>query len=141
MLAEGGTSTLDPNRVHQSSSDSKPPAGVEAVLGESVSLWVYHQGKLLAAAEKATHVRLRAIAEAERDLEFSLKRPPAYISPDSEQNSKDRDEAILRHTGRRPEEVAVWENCSCSYVRKIRKRAHRDQTWGGSLEGFETEAA
>jgi hypothetical protein len=145
LLAEGGTSTLDPNKVHESSSESKPPPGTDerntGVLSQNVSLATYHRGLLLKAREKSMGARLAALAAAHLDLECQLKRPPAYISPDSSENAKDRDEAILRHEGQRPEYVATFEKCSASYVRKIRKRANRDQTWGGSLEGFEIEPA
>jgi hypothetical protein len=145
MLSEGGTSNLDPNRVHQSPAGSNPPPGItealQSDLSPEASLWAYHSGQLKRAREKSFATRLTAIARAELDLERQLKRPPSYISPDSEQNAKDRDEAILRWTGRRPEEVAVFEGCSASYVRKIRKRCHRDQTWGGSLDGFEARPA
>jgi hypothetical protein len=124
MLAEGGVTNLDPDRVHQSSTGSKLPPGTgiaEGVLSQNVSLAAYHHELLVVAREKGLGARLAAIAAAQLDLECQLKRPPAYISPDSSENAKDRDEAILRHEGQRPEWVATFENCSFSYVRKLRK--------------------
>jgi hypothetical protein len=141
MLSEGGTCDLDRPNLHRVHPGSSVPPGVDEEAQEShlrpeMSLWAYHKGKLAKARTEPFGRRLTAIAEAEVDYENSVKRPLSYISPDSEQNSKDRDDAILRWTGRRPEEVAVFEQCSSSYVRKIRKRNNLDQTWGGSLDGF-----
>lgn len=142
MLSEGGTLDLERpslHRVHPGS--SSPPGtsedgGQEGCMRPEVSLWAYHQQRLEERRESSTSVRLTAIAEAEKDLETSKRRPPAYIEPDSEQNSDDRDEAILRWEGKSAEWVAVMENCSFSHVRKLRRLAKRRQSDGTPLEAI-----
>lgn len=138
-ISEGGVQNLDPNRVHQSRAGSNPPHGVdedslEGVLRPEVSLWAYHQEKLANKRESTASVRLTAIAEAERDYETAVKRPPAYIKPDSDQNADDRDEAILRWEGKPAEWVAVMEHCSFSHVRKLRRLAKRRPSDGTMAE-------
>lgn len=138
MLSEGSTLNLNPNRVHQSRAGSSLPPGVDEENGEShlrpeLSLWAYHRTRLSERAAASDSVRLTAIAEAERDYFTSVKRPPAFIEPDSTQNAEDRDEAILRWEGKRAEWVAVIENCSFSHVRKLRRIHKLHQATGEPL--------
>ena len=141
FIAEGGTLDLDRPLLKRTHPGSSVPPGVDkGSLSPDTSLYEYHHALLAAKRSASDSVRRAAISAAELDLNTTLNRGPAYISPDSDQNKKDRDDAILRREGERPEEVAVLESCSSSYVRKIRKANNRDQTWGGSLEGFEITA-
>jgi hypothetical protein len=143
MLSEGGTLDLERPSLHRVHPGSTVPPGVrehiEAHLCPDVSLWAYHQHRLNQRRESAVYVRLTAIAEAERDLETSLKRPPSYIEPDSNQNAEDRDEAILRWEGKPAEVAAVFEHCSFSHVRKLRRMHKRKPNDGMPI--LETVAA
>lgn len=123
LLSEGGTLDYDRPNLHRVHPSATPPPGYSesAVLSPRISLAGYHAVLLANACERGTSSRLMAIAAAERDLETARKRPPAYLDPDVDQNVADRDEAILRWTGKRAEWVAVMENCSYGHVRKLRR--------------------
>lgn len=123
MLAEGACSAYDRPNLHRAHPGSTPPPGsdVQGVLSQNVSLATYHQGLMRQAREKGVSALLVAIAAAELDYQTAVRRPPAYIDADSEQNAEDRDEAILRWAGKRAEVVAVFEQCSFSHVRKLRR--------------------
>jgi hypothetical protein len=137
-LSEGGTLDLDRPSLHRVHPGSSVPPGVtdalEADLRPDMSLWAYHANLLRKAREKGSHARHLAIAAAELDYETAIARPPAYIEADSEQNANDRDEAILRWEGKRAEWVAVFENCSFSHVRKLRRLHKMNQSTGVPLE-------
>lgn len=139
LLGEGRSLTYDRPNLHRVHPAATPPPGVnetkpgESHLNQTVSLAQYHAYRLDLARGKSVGARLTALAEAERDYETTIKPPPRYIDPDPDQNSQDRDEAILRWEGKRPEWVAVFENCSESHVRKIRKKHDRDPMMGGKL--------
>jgi hypothetical protein len=90
-------------------------------LRPEVSLWSYHKQWLEERRNSSYSVRLTAIAEAEKDLETSKRRPPAFVNPDTAEHTEERDEAILRWEGKSAEWVAVFEHCSFSHVRKLRK--------------------
>lgn len=139
LLSEGGTLDYDRPNLHRVHPSATPPPGYSesAVLSPRISLAGYHAVLLANACERGTSSRLMAIAAAEKDYELSLRRPPAYLDADPDVNAHDRDEAILRWVGKRPEEAAVWESCSYSYVRKVRRAHKRDQMTGEPLE--ETE--
>lgn len=138
-LSEGGTLDLERPSLHHVHPGSSVPPGVdeetqESHLSPNMSLWLYHREKLNAGRERGFVWRLTAITQAAKDYQTQLARPPTYIDPDSEKNANDRDEAILRWTGKRPEEVAVWEHCSYSYVRKVRRLHKLNQMTGEPVE-------
>ena len=93
----------------------------------------YHQRRLANARLRGSSVRLRAIVEASYDLDTHKKRPPSYISPDSEQNADERDDAIMRWRGYAPEWPSVYEHCSTAYVCKLRRRRHANPMNGEPL--------
>jgi hypothetical protein len=134
MVAEGTTQDLERPNLHRVHPGSTPPPG--AYPGRSktgppdpcVSLRAYNEW-LLARAQTVPE-RLKALAEAMRDYETAQHPPRTYMSADSAQNKKERDEAILSWEGYRPEWVAVYEHCSESNVRKVRKANQRDQKLG-----------
>lgn len=132
LLAEGRSSDYTRPNLHRSAPASAPPIGAFASpLSPLVSLLEYHTTQFAKCRERGVSVRLTAIAQANKDFETTVHRAPAYNSPDSEQNAQERDEAILtRWTGYRPEWPAVFEDCSESYVRKLRRRCHRDPMTG-----------
>ncbi len=135
MLAEGRASQYDRPNLHRSAPGSlEPPGAFAGPLSPIRSLVEFHQRKLGASREKGLSARLTAIAEAELDYQTARRRPPAYLDPSSDQNIEDRDEAILRWTGRRAEWVAVMEGCSFSHVRKLRRLHKLNQTTGEALE-------
>lgn len=140
MLSEGGTLDTDRPSLHRVHPGSSAPPGVSeddglpAHLRPEVSLWAYHSQRLEERRASSASVRLTAIAEAEKDLETSKRRQPAYIDADSAQNSEDRDEAILRWEGKSAEWVAVMENCSFPHVRKLRRLDKRKQSCGHRIE-------
>lgn len=132
LLGEGRSLTYDRPNLHRVHPAATPPPGVnetkpgESHMNQTVSLAEYHAHRLDLARGKSTGARLTALAEAERDYETTIKPPPRYIDPDPDQNSQDRNHAILRWEGKRAEWVAVFENCSESHVRKMRRRDNRD---------------
>jgi hypothetical protein len=139
MLSEGATLNLDPNRVHSSRAGSSPPPGTKeddtGVLSVAVSLMGYHKELMSHARERGISARLMAIARAYADYDASVKRPPTFNSFDSDQNTVDRDAAILVHfEGRRPEWPAAYMDCSASHVEKLRRRSGRDARTGERLE-------
>lgn len=136
MVGEGATLDYDRPTLHRAHPGSTEPAGAfSGDLSPQVSLALYHHQKLLGARQKGLSVRLTALAEASRDLETTKHRPPTYNSPDSEQNAQERDQAILTvWAGYRPEWPAVFENCSESYVRKLRRRCKRNPMTGELTE-------
>ncbi len=136
MLAEGRTSDYTRPNLHRSAPQStEPPGAFAGDLSPLVSLMEYHRRQFDRCRQKGLSVRLTALAQASRDVETAKHRQPAYNSPDSEQNAKERDEAILvRWAGYRPEWPAVFEDCSESYVRKLRRRCHREPMTGELLE-------
>lgn len=130
LLAEGGVAPMDKPNLHRSAPESSPPPGFGLGV-EEVSLALFHQERFVKARESGKqHFRLRVIAEAERDYELATRKRPKYLSPDSDENARDKDESILRWGGKRPEWVAVFEGCSESHVRKLRKRNGRDPKTG-----------
>ena len=129
LLAEGGVAPMDKPNLHRSAPESSPPPGAFQPL-EEVSLALYYEKRFDDVRESKQWVRLKVVAEAERDWELAAHKRPRYLSPDSDENAKNRDEAVLRWEGKRPEWVAVFEGCSESYVRKLRKKAGRDPKTG-----------
>jgi hypothetical protein len=95
----------------------------------AVSLLEYHRFRLDRARGRGAVAHLVAITEAEKDAETSVRRPPSYLA-DAAQNAEDRDAAILRWEGRRPEAVAVWEDSTFSNVRRVRMKYKRDPMTG-----------
>ncbi len=135
MLAEGRASQYDRPNLHRSAPGSlEPPGAFAAPLSPARSLVEYHDRRFMACHDKGLSARLTAIAEAELDYQTAKRRPPAYLDPSSDQNIEDRDEAILRWTGRRAEWVAVMEGCSFSHVRKLRRLHKMNQTTGERIE-------
>lgn len=144
MLQEGRTLDLDRPNLHRAHPGATPPPGtnLRAVGDDSppdaaFSLAEYHKWLLDKARDRGPVARLRAIAEATLDYETSIKRRPAYIDADPDVNSRNRDEAILRWEGKRAEEVAVFERCSFSYVRKLRRKEGLDPRTGRRLEDID----
>ncbi len=137
MLAEGRVSDYTRPNLHRSAPQSaEPPGAFAGDLSPLVSLMEYHRRQFDRCRQKGLSVRLTALAQASRDVETAKHRQPAYNSPDSEQNAKERDEAVLTWVGYRPEWPAVFCDCSESYVRKLRRRHHRDPMTGHLLEDF-----
>lgn len=135
LIQEGRSLTYDRPNLHRAHPAATPPPGAQPDRHNPepdplVSLLEYHRYRLDQARDRSFSHRLTTLAEAAKDLETSRRRGPRYISPDSAQNSDDRDQAILRWHGKRPEWVAVFESCSASYVRKVRKHNELDQTSG-----------
>ncbi len=124
MLAEGRASQYDRPNLHRSAPSSMEPPGT---FNPHASLAVYHERRFLECQDRGMSVRLTAIAQANLDYETTVHRTPAYNSPDSEQNAQERDDAILtRWIGYRPEWPAVFCDCSESYIRKLRRKHHRN---------------
>ena len=138
MLAEGSSSAYDRPNLHRSHPQSTPPPGFRAdngVLSPIRSLMEYHKALLEKARERGLSARLMAIAQAHADYDASVKRVPTFNSPDSAQNTEDRDAAILVHfEGCRPEWPAAYMGCSASHVEKLRKRSGRDAILGEPLD-------
>ncbi len=135
FLAEGRASDYSRPNLHRAAPSSTPPPGSNQAnnghLSPLVSLMEYHQAQFARCRERGVSVRLTAIAAANKDFETTKHRTPAYNSPDSEQNADERDQAILiRWAGYRPEWPAVFEDCSESYVRKLRRRTKRNPMTG-----------
>lgn len=139
MLSEGGTCDLDRPNLHRVHPGSSVPPGVDedeqmSHLRPEMSLWAYHATRLRERMNSPDSLRLTALAEAEKDYATARKRPPAFIDSDSDQNAADRDEAILRWSGKSAEWVAVFEQCSFSHVRKLRRLHGLNQSTGEPVE-------
>lgn len=137
FLAEGSSSDYGKPNLHRAHPQSSPPpgAGQNGALSPMLSLMSYHEALMLQARERGLSARLMAIAKANADYDFSVKRAPTFNSPDSDQNTEDRDAAILVHfEGCRPEWPAAYMGCSASHVEKLRKRSGRDAILGERLE-------
>ncbi len=135
MLAEGRTSDYTRPNLHRSAPQStEPPGAFAGDLSPLTPLVEYHRQQFDRCRGSGVSVRLTAIARAEHDYHTVKKRPPAYLSPDSEENAEERDRAILDvWEGYRPEWPAVFEDCSEAFVRKLRKRHKRDPMTGEPL--------
>lgn len=146
MLAEGRSSEYGKLNVHRAHPSSTPPPGFEnGVSAPLTSLMEFHKEKMLRARERAldgpVSVRLMAIATAFADFDYAVKRPPTFNSPDSDENTEDRDTAILVHfEGSRPEWPAAYMGCSSSHVEKLRRRNHRDAILGEHIARTEAFA-
>src|SRR5262249_38968068 len=136
MLMEGAIFNYDKEAGHGAVFGSRIPPGTGGLESErdTISLYAYHKPQLAERKDMADHIPPQAVAEAERDYETFKRRPPAYIDPDSDQNKADRDEAILRWSGKRAEWVAVMEGCSKEHVRKLRKLHKLNPIDGERLE-------
>lgn len=145
MLAEGRSSAYDRPNLHRSHPQSTPPPGFQPTNGlpsPLLSLMEYHKELMLKAAERGRSARLMAIAKANADYDYAVKRAPTFNGPDSDQNTEDRDTAILVHfEGVRPEWPAAYMGCSARHVEKLRRRNSRDAILGEHLERTEAFAA
>ena len=91
----------------------------------------YHKALIEKARGRGFSAHLMAIAEASADYETSVRRQPTFNSFDSDQNTAERDTAILTHfEGVRPEWPAAVMKCSCSHIEKLRRRNNRDAIHG-----------
>lgn len=145
MVAEGRSSEYGRPNLHRAHPVSSPPPGVHDQNGSLqaiTSLMEYHKALMLKAAQRGFSARLMAIAEAHADYNSATKRQPTYNTFDSEQNTADRDAAILTHfEGVRPEWPAAVMKCSCSHVEKLRRKSGRDAILGERLDRTEAFAA
>lgn len=134
MLAEGSSSAYDKPNLHRAHPQSKAPPGLRGDNGHLspfFSLMEYHRTMMRKAAERGDNARLMAIAEATADYNSAIKRQPTYNTFDAEQNTADRDAAILVHfEGQRPEWPAAVMKCSASHIEKLRRRTGRDAITG-----------
>jgi hypothetical protein len=145
MVAEGRSSDYCRPNLHRAHPGSTPPPGANGQngsLGPITSLMEYHKALMLKASERGFSARLMAIAEAHADYNSATKRQPTYNTFDSDQNTADRDAAILVHfEGVRPEWPAAVMKCSCSHVEKLRRKSGRDAILGERLDRTEAFAA
>jgi hypothetical protein len=143
LLAEGRSSDYGRPNLHRAHPQSSaPPGAFEGDLSPMLSLKAYHEELMGKARERGFSARLMAIAQAHADLDGSLKRVPTYNSPDSDQNTNDRDAAILVHfEGCRPEWPAAYMGCSASHVEKLRRKSGRDAILGEHIARTEAFAA
>lgn len=138
-LMNGPALNYDKAQIHRGVAGSSPPPGADLIAGHGgdspdVSLYAYHRKRLEERCKSSVSVRLTAIAQAEHDYETAIKRPPHYLSGDSDENRDQRDEAILRWEGKPAEWVAVMEGCSFSHVRKLRALHKRRPSDGLQVE-------
>ena len=136
MLSEGATQTLESSICHLHAESSFPPGFSETLqsdLSPEHSILAFHQRRMSQARQRGASVRLRAIVEASYDLDTHRKRPPSYISPDSDQNADERDDAIMRWRGYAPEWPSVYEHCSTAYVCKLRRQRSANPMTGEPL--------
>lgn len=135
MVAEGRSGDYDRPNLHRVHPGATAPPGR---LGDPLtSLRDYHATLIDRARERGFSAHLMAIAEAQVDLESALRRQPTFNDPDAEQNTADRDAAILVHfEGVRPEWPAAVMKCSASHVEKLRRRNGRD-----AIRGIRQEVA
>jgi hypothetical protein len=142
MVAEGRSSDYDRPNLHRAHPGSTPPPGHEGVGSPTTSLMEYHKALIEKARGRGFSAHLMAIAEASADYETSVRRQPTFNSFDSDQNTADRDAAILTHfEGVRPEWPAAVMKCSSSHVEKLRRKNGRDAILGERLDRTEAFAA
>lgn len=144
MVAEGRSSEYGRPNLHRAHPVSSPPpgSGDESTLRPIVSLMEYHKAEMQRATGLGLSKRLEAIAKANADYDFTIKRQPTFNTFDSDQNTEDRDTAILIHfEGVRPEWPAAYMGCSARHVEKLRRKNNRDAILGEHLQRTEAFAA
>jgi hypothetical protein len=156
MLADAPTQNLDPNRVHESATKSKAPAGV-GLRGDPtkppdkdrVSLFEWYSWHFARAKADGDEGKLRSLyllAQVEY-LDFRF-RVPHRVSlregklddRDAEDPIKVEERAAVRivdlYEGKPAHFVAVLERCTVQWVKKARKWNERDPETGKPLPEF-----
>ena len=128
MLMESSAARLDGDRVSGGGSKSAPPPGVR--FGDrdlrDLSLATYWFEKFKGA--RTDDQRLVFILLAERDLARAKRRQPTHDPHESREVRERR--VLLQYEGLLPIEAALAEDCSESWIRKVRNTHDRDPQTG-----------
>jgi hypothetical protein len=131
VLSEVGAVRLDSDRVRGSGSRSSPPPGVGARDLRDVSLAAFWRQRFHAGYGNEGRLLVLCLL-AERDLARAQRRQPG---PDPHETRESRERRVLvAYEGLSPLEAALAEDCSESWIRKVRNTHERDPA-DGSLRG------
>jgi hypothetical protein len=128
LLSETSAVRLDSDRVSGGGNKSSPPPGVRFGGRDlrDLSLATYWLERFKSC--RTDDQRLVFVLLAERDLARARRRQPTH-DPHEARDAREK-RVLLQYEGLSPIEAALAEDCSESWIRKVRSAHDLDPQWG-----------